>query len=506
LSPYTLIIGDGPCAQRIETGLAALDLPARQVSPDDILACRGTVGDFAVRMNQNGGKVTETAAAVVIAAEDRREPNFAPYGLTPAPSVVSLSDWRPPRFPNSLETSEVSPETGPIVFILSLLTENLPTVAREVMTAARSAATPRRGRSVYILTRHLKVAGDGLEALYHQCREAGVGFVKLFAEPPEIQQTGEAVEITFLDDMTGERFRLRPALTVVDETIRPNRSLRRLAEIFRLRRGPDGFIQTDNVHRISVDTHRVGILAAGPARCPQSPADHLMDADDAVLRIQTRMTETGDRPATVAEIERYACVRCFTCYRLCPYGAVLVHPTRMEAVAAACQGCGLCAAECPREAIAFPDPALAGLPDRIASARKTASGNGPLLVAFCCSRSAAQALETAKAEGETFPEGLLTVTVPCAGAVSATAILNAFTAGADGVALMTCHPGNCHAETGNLHALARADEIRRIMTDADIAPERLLSATLAANMPAECVRYLADFEGTVAGRRAGGSS
>ena len=71
---------------------------------------------------------------------------------------------------------------------------------------------------------------------------------------------------------------------------------------------------------------------------------------------------------------------------------------------------------------------------------------------------------------------------------------------------MTCHPGNCHAETGNLHALARADEIRRIMTDADIAPERLLSATLAANMPAECVRYLADFEGTVAGRRAGGSS
>ncbi len=504
MSPYTLIIGDGPCAQRIETGLAALDLPARRVSPEEILACRGTVGDFAVRINRNGGKDTETVGGVVIAAEDRREPNFAPYGLTPAQSVVALSDWRPPGFPESLETPEVSPETGPVVFILSLLTENIPTVAREVMTAARSAA--EAGRTTYILTRHLKVAGDGLEALYHQCRDAGVGFVKLFTEPPEIHRTGEAVEITFLDDMTGERFRLQPALTVVDETIRPNRSLRRLAEVFRLRRGPDGFIQTDNVHRISVDTHRVGILAAGPARCPQSPADHLTDADDAVLRIQARVTETGDRPTTVAEIERYACVRCFTCYRLCPYGAVLVHPTRMEAVADACRGCGLCAAECPREAISFPDPALTGLSDRIASARKTVSGDGPLLVAFCCSRSAAQALEAAKAGGETFPEGLLTVTVPCAGAVSATAILNAFTAGADGVALLTCHPGNCHAETGNLHALARAEEIRRIMTSADIAPERLLSATLAANMPAECVRYLADFEETVAGRRAGGSS
>jgi len=62
----------------------------------------------------------------------------------------------------------------------------------------------------------------------------------------------------------------------------------------------------------------------------------------------------------VAVVDPVKCTACLTCVRICPFGAVRINPALIgagdivgaaEVAAAACQGCGLCAAECPAKAI-----------------------------------------------------------------------------------------------------------------------------------------------------------
>jgi heterodisulfide reductase subunit A-like polyferredoxin len=47
------------------------------------------------------------------------------------------------------------------------------------------------------------------------------------------------------------------------------------------------------------------------------------------------------------------CAYCLTCLRVCPYGAMGKDPAQRVAqvIRTACQGCGICASECPAEAI-----------------------------------------------------------------------------------------------------------------------------------------------------------
>ena len=55
----------------------------------------------------------------------------------------------------------------------------------------------------------------------------------------------------------------------------------------------------------------------------------------------------------VARVVKHHCAECLTCVRTCPYGVPVINYQAHAAYInpAKCQGCGICAAECPYKAI-----------------------------------------------------------------------------------------------------------------------------------------------------------
>ncbi len=494
-----LIFGGSPGARRLVMSLDALGVSIITAATDDNahgkvsppaltpvagahpIQAFGGPGDFQVLLETAAHRFHTVVKQVVIAENELRVPRFSSYGLTPGPAVKQLSETVPP---------EAVSGVGTVVFLVGLGVDSNPEETRQAMSAALAWHAEDRGRA-YFLTGNLKVADEGLEALYREAKTAGVTFIKFTRTRPAFTQDQDGrVTVVFEDEISRETFRLTPDVVVVDEDRRPAPALGAIASTFRLHRDGRGFLQPENVHREGIFTNRRGVYAVGPARGHFTAGTQQLDADAAALAITRFLRGGEDKRLPAAEINRSRCIKCLTCYRSCPHAAILLED-RPAVIPAACESCGICKAECPREAID-----LAPLePDHITGQMPA----GPVdagdirMIAFCCSRSAVPALRMADTLGLEMPAGLSVVEVPCAGGIASRHLLSALAQGADGVLVLTCHTDNCHSENGNRLAGNRAAALQGLMTPMGIDPERMAVHTLASNMGTDLARVVNDF-------------
>ena len=519
LTGKTLLIGSGACARCIaediltqesdlviastEEGFGVSTRPvsidtaeewARVYTKTKVHSCQGTVGDFKVVLKRNGEKITAAVDKVIIAEDEKRIACFSAYGLTGTAKVMALSQLE--KLLHGIpEDDSLFSGIKTVVFLVGIDTESNPVILEEIMQSCLKLQAEHK-RKIYILTDNLKVAASGLEKLYRDTKDAGIIYIKFTHTRPDIIQVADgSVCIEFTDEITGNMLKLPADLTIVDEKIVPSDYSADLAHIFELEQDLNGFSQGDNVHRLTVLTNRKGILVAGPARGVQSLPDQFADADNAVLSLRNIEKQPADQTAAKAQIENGKCVRCLTCYRLCPYRAIQVS-TRVSIAPAACEGCGICLAECPRSAVSFVDQKQAtgsGVP-AVEVLRPAAESFIPSITAFCCSRSAAGAAQLAAWMGKKLPHGFQIVEVPCGGSVSLSHILTAFNSNADGVMILTCHEGNCHSEVGPRHAQQRVEQIWEHFRSIGLEGGRLVKKPLASNMGVEFAGALVEFE------------
>ncbi len=468
--------------------------PAHILTDTKILSCRGCAGDFTILMGSGGKTISEKISGVVIAEEYEKKPNFSTYGLKPASDILPLS-FLAGSVILLKDAAKQLPQGVKIVFLTGLGYESNPVTAEEIMLASLKLQTDFNLQT-YILTGNLKVAGNGLEKLYRETKTAGTVYFKFTNTSPLILQDNEGkVAIELIDEITRLNFRITPALTVVDETISPSVYLKELAAIFGLHAGADGFLQSGNLHRTGVYTNRKGIFVAGPSRSVLNATDNITDsANAAILTSGTGVAGIKESKPN-AEIRSGSCVRCLTCYRCCPYRAINLD-IRPSVMPDACEGCGICFAECPRGAISLNLPDNRSVADEIRQAAGIVKSS-PLIIAFCCSRSAGRAKELALCTGYRLPENLKVVEVPCSGFVSMEYILSAFQNNAEGVLVLTCHAGNCHSEDGNIFARNRVEQLKEVFSHMNFEKERLEIKTLASNMGYEFAQIADKFENTL---------
>ena len=450
----------------------------------------GVTGDFNVTLSKENELKGKKVGAIIIATDFSVEPLNEKYGLSLSKNVLTQSQMEELLAPDNKSGREKLANKT-VAFVVGFAQDGYPLVMERVMRSVL-AAEETDGCNAYVYAGDLKVASDGLEMIYKDTRDNGATYFKL-KEAPNISQDGK--KISFYDDVLRRDMELSPDLLIVEEAVCADQSNEGLAELLRIDMGPLGFLQKDNVHLFPVCSNREGIFVVGATREVQDLPLIWTDVENVSLKVKNLLGD-GTRmvPKEKAVVDTGKCVFCLTCYRCCPHGAIYWDEDNKAVISKiACQACGICASECPMDAIQIGGFKDEDIKVQIQKCIETGN-NEPNIIAFCCQNSAFEAGEMAEAFNMPLPAGLKTIKVPCAGKVDIDYILSAFLNGADGVLVMTCHNGNCKSEQGNIFANMRVGDAHKMFEETGFESDRLKYVTLASNMGQDFSSAVIDME------------
>lgn len=482
---YKAVVIGKKTACACSSGCTKESMAAGQVEilEDVVLAdLNGVAGDFKASLVKGGEKSEATFGALVVAPQYTREPLNAAYNIALSDRIVTQTQIETMLADDAGKTKLVNGKGTTVAFLSGLAGEGDPESTRRTLQSALDLQQ-LENCNAYIYAGNVKVGAKGLERMFTRSRHEGVVCFKPL-EMPVIEAGDDKVKLSIQDPVVRTTIELEADYLVVDEGVIVNQADIDLAETLGIDTDIDGLLPSNNVHRFPAKSNREGIYVA----------NNSMDAANVALRVKELI---GDGVRTVAEdiavVDENRCVICLTCYRCCPHGAIYWKDGAAAISPAACQGCGICASECPMDAIQlgeFTDDDLrSGIKDALAEKTDAA----PSIVAFCCKNSALEAGEAAKQFGEELPAGFKMVKIPCAGKVDVEFIMNAFVEGADGVMVAACHDGNCKAERGNTYAKWRVNEICQRLESMGLDKNRLAFTTVASNMAKEFALKVNDF-------------
>jgi len=97
----------------------------------------------------------------------------------------------------------------------------------------------------------------------------------------------------------------------------------------------------------------------------------------------------------------------------------------------------------------------------------------PQIIAFCCSNCASAAVGVANGMGKAIPDNIKIIQIPCTGRIETLHLLKPFESGADAVYVAGCQEDSCKYITGILKAKKRVEQVKKILEEIDIEPERI---------------------------------
>ena len=97
----------------------------------------------------------------------------------------------------------------------------------------------------------------------------------------------------------------------------------------------------------------------------------------------------------------------------------------------------------------------------------------PKIVAFLCNWCSYRGADLAGTSRMKSAPNVRPIRVMCSGRVEPVFVLKAFEAGADGVLVLGCHPGDCHYSEGNYKTIRRIALLKNLLPQLGIEDERL---------------------------------
>ncbi|MGM0642386.1 MAG: 4Fe-4S binding protein, partial [Thermodesulfobacteriota bacterium] len=374
------IAGQGYCVTLAESGADGDSVTGDiNILQDAVLdKLDGFAGDFRATFVKDGNRLVKTFGAVVAAPEYDTLVMGEPYGLAEGDGVISQS-----RLESYLSTGEglnklKNGNGSTVAFLTGYGKESCPENFERLIKSA-IALQEIENCSSYVFAKNVKVGGQGLENLFTKGRHQGVICFKP-EETPRVEQGAGGLTIRCSDPVVRTDMELAPDYVVLEEMDVPGESSSELARRLKIDRDLEGYLQSNNVHRFPVGTNREGVFVA--------------HADDSATNIALRINEllydgVKNVPEDKVVVDSERCVLCLTCYRCCPHGAITWNNDAAVISPVACFGCGICASECPMDAIQLGEFTDDDITKAVQSA--AVSGASPSIVAFCCENSGLEA-------------------------------------------------------------------------------------------------------------------
>ncbi len=188
-----------------------------------------------------------------------------------------------------------------------------------------------------------------------------------------------------------------------------------------------------------------------------------------------------------AVVDKNKCMACLTCMRVCPYGAPVVQ-AYSEIRPEYCQACGLCAPECPAQAISMVSYDVREIRNSLSASigKVDESRREPVIVALLCTNHAGIL-------GFDLPTNMKIVPVHCTSRIDILDMLKAFEAGADGVVIVRCNDGTCKYRDIAPRVNARVKRVQGLLGMLSIEPGRLEILSASNNGGNSYAAVCADF-------------
>ena len=160
-----------------------------------------------------------------------------------------------------------------------------------------------------------------------------------------------------------------------------------------------------------------------------------------------------------ARVDEQKCVACLNCLRICPFAAPEVKDVasmRLEI----CQACGLCASECPAQAIVINRHGFANLPEHIGALVKQ-SPLAPSRLELICYHLCDHRQDLQERLISSNDAITARIALPCVALVDEVAMMKAFELGIQTVVLCSC--AECRSPQAYLYLQARLARVRSIL-------------------------------------------
>src|SRR4030043_1188553 len=201
---------------------------------------------------------------------------------------------------------------------------------------------------IYVFYMDIRAFGKGFEDLFRRSKELGVHYIRGMpgdvSEDPKTRNLRVKVENTTASRI--EEYELD--MVVLSVGLEPRGHLKQLTTILNLSQTSDGFVMEAHPKLRPVDAPTPGIFFAGCVEAPKDIKDSVTQAGAAAARSSIILNaDKLTSEAIKAIVDLAKCTSCGVCVKVCPYGAIKVDvkaKTGAQITAAACAGCGTCAA------------------------------------------------------------------------------------------------------------------------------------------------------------------